>query len=126
MAFIHWVISCLINLLSVVTYSTQKPGSISSITSTKILRIFMMDMSFSLLIHVCMKSFVIFIATTPLSSYSYIMQLISTNYVATVGELASYLEMQSLCLLPLATVCPLILPSLFFVRNMWDSNEPLL
>ena len=45
-----------------------------------------------------------------------------TASVATVGELASSFEMKLRCLFPPATVRPLIFPSLFFLRNIWDSN----
>ena len=50
------------------------------------------------------------------------MQIIITDYVATVGELAYSFEIWYLCLFSAATFCPLILIYLFFLSNMWDSN----
>ena len=46
------------------------------------------------------------------------MQLISTYYVATFGDMESSFEIYSLCFFPPATVSPLILPHLFFFSNM--------
>ena len=51
------------------------------------------------------------------------MHFSSTDSVATVGELASSFDMNSLCLFLPTTICPLISPLLFSLRNMWDSNN---
>ena len=65
-----------------------------------------------------MKEFGILITATPLSSFAYIMQLSSTDYVDTVGDMESSFDMQYLCLFPPATVSPLILTNIFCFRSM--------
>ena len=69
-----------------------------------------------------MKSFGISITATYFSYFVSLLLIGSMDSVDTLDELASSFEMQSLCLFPPATVCPLIVPSLFFFENMWDSN----
>ena len=59
---------------------------------------------------------------TSLSYCDSMMHVSSTDFVATVGELAYFFDMNSRCVFPPATVRPLISALLFSVRNMWDSN----
>ena len=59
---------------------------------------------------------------TSLFSLASMIPVIRTDYVQSVGELAYYLVMYVRCLLPPATVCPLIFPSCFFFSNICDSN----
>ena len=59
---------------------------------------------------------------TYLCYYESMMYVSSTDYVATVGELAYYLKIKYLCLLPPSTVLPLMFPSIFYFRNRWDSS----
>ena len=52
-----------------------------------------MHLDGALRVCVFMKAFVILITTNSISSYSYIMQLSSTDYVATVVELGFSFDM---------------------------------
>ena len=73
-----------------------------------------------------MKSFGISMIATYLFSCASLRTVNMTDLVAMVGELASYSEMKSRCLFPPADVRPLIFLSLFFLRNIWDSNNSTL
>ena len=67
-----------------------------------------------------MKEFGVLMITTSLPSYMYMNQVSSTASIATVGELTSSFEMKSHCIFLLAIVIPLIFPSLFSLRNIWE------
>jgi hypothetical protein len=78
----------------------------------------MIAMSFSSSILVWMKAFGMSTTATSRLSSASMMQVSSTDLVATVGELASSLLMKSRRLLRPATVRPLIAPAHFCLRNM--------
>ena len=80
----------------------------------------MIAVSFSCLIRVWKKAFGISINAVYLYSFSSMMQISITDYVYTVGELETYFDMYPLCLFSPDTVSPLLLPSLFYFRNMQD------
>jgi hypothetical protein len=81
--------------------------------STKIPQILIMTMSFSSCTHVCMNAFGMPVTATSRSSSAYTMHVSRTDTLATVGELASSLEMKLHCLLSSATVRSLMSPFLF-------------
>ena len=109
--------SFLIAILSVVEYGPYTLRLISKNIFTKTPPILMMTMSFLLLIHVCMKSFGISITATSLSLSTSIIKFSRTYFVYTVVELESSLAIFFLCLFPPATVCPLILLSIYFLEE---------
>ena len=84
--------------------------------------ILMIATSFLCWKHVWMNAFMMSTTATSLCSSASIMNVSSTDSVAMVGELASYLEIKSLCLLTPDTVITLMVPSLFYFRNIWDSS----
>ena len=122
MALWHLRISVFTPFLSVMTYGPYMSGMISSITSTSVPRTMIVAMSSIFSTRVWINAFRMSIVATPGCSYAFITQDISTALVATVGELASSLLMKSLCLFPPATARPLILQSIFSLRNICDSR----
>ena len=92
-------------------------GEISSRVSTITTMLLMIDMSFLCWTRVWMNAFGVSTTSTSLCSSESMMCVSSTDYVATVGDLSSSLEIKSLCFLPPATVLPLMVPSLFSFRN---------
>ena len=84
--------------------------------------ILMVAMSFSSLMQICMNSFGISTVTTYISSSTPTIHVSRTYLVATVGDIASSLDIKSLCLLPPATFLPFRVPSLSSLRKIWDSR----
>ena len=66
-----------------------------------------------------MNTLRILITATPLSYSASMIQDNITALVSTVDELESSLEMRYLYFFPHATVLTLIVPYLFYLRNMW-------
>ena len=79
-------------------------------------------MSFSSLMQICMNSFGISTVTTYISSSTPTIHVSRTYLVATVGDIASSLDIKSLCVLPPATFLPFRVPSLSSLRKIWDSR----
>ena len=118
MAFIHCTIIASLPLFAVVTKGPQNPGSILSSNSNRNPLIFMTAILFSFSTRVWMNALWLSITSISLFSSAYIIQENSRVLVAIVGELEQSLDMNFLYIFPTATVIPLILPSLFSLRNM--------
>ena len=69
-----------------------------------------------------MKAFGILTVSTPICSYASTMHVSRTDLVPTDGELASSLDRDSLCFLPLATDLPFRAPSILSLRKRWYSR----
>ena len=97
-------------------------GAIPSRISTSTPLILMISMYFLCWTCVWMNSFGMSTNATSLHSSASMMHVSSTDYVETVGELASSLEIKSIYFLSPYTVLPLMVPSLLSFRNIWDSS----
>ena len=87
--------------------------AIYSIISTSTPMILIIAMSFLCWTRVWMNAFRMSNTALYLCSSALIMNVSSTDYVATVGELVSSLEIKYLCLFPPNNVLPLMVPYLF-------------
>ena len=75
----------------------------------------MISMSFLCCTRFCMNAFGMSTTAAYLCSSASIMHVSSTDYVAMVGDLESYLDIKSLCLFPPSTVIPLMVPYILFL-----------
>ena len=92
----------------------------SSRISTSTPLILMIYVSLLCWTRVWMNAFGVSTTATYLCSSELMMYVSSTDYVATVGDIVSSLEIKYICLLPPTNVLPLMVPSLFSFRNIWD------
>ena len=97
-------------------------GSISSRISAIMPMILMISMSSFCWTRVLMNAFSMSTTVTSLCSSASMIHVNSTDYVEMVGNLASFLEIKSLCLLLRATFLPLMVPYLFYFKKIWYSS----
>ena len=97
-------------------------GSISSRISAIMPMILMISMSSLCWTRVLINAFGMSTTVTSLCSSASMIHVSSTDYVAMVGNIASFLDIKSLCLLLHATFIPLMVPYLFYFMKIWDSS----
>ena len=88
--------------------------------------ILMVNISFSLSMRVYMKAFGVFTVATSRFSSASIMHVSRADSVVNVGEITYSLYIKYFFLLLPATVLPFMVPSLLYLREMWDSRIVLL
>ena len=101
-------------------------GGISSRISNKTHLILMMAVYFSSSVHLFMKEFDISKVATSRCASTSMIHLSRTDSVVTFGELASYLDIKYLYLLPPTTVLTFRVLSLFSLGLIWESSIMLL
>ena len=104
------------------TYFLYISGVVSTISSANFPLSRTMNMSFLFSILVVTEASGISMIATSCPYFASIVEVSRTDSNAAVGEVASVLLMCPLCLLPPATILPLIDWSCFCLRNIWNSN----